>query len=220
MYLTCPSCQLSFVVSAAQLGQAGRKVRCSNCKHLWFATTPTAEEAHNEPIIEEHIAPAPDPLQNITPIDYSPMPPGVNLPAIIRNRGTLLSRVMFVMLIIIAVLLGMSTRKEQLNLSQLHMNITGLSASVLGVTQNKAKTDLVIRYEIHNKSDIKKSLPLVRAQFLDAQNKIIKSEIIKPADLFLHPDESIIFDTKFVMPHTNFAKIALDVGDRIDFLIK
>lgn len=35
MKLTCPSCGTSFFIGDAILGDKGRKVRCSKCKHIW-----------------------------------------------------------------------------------------------------------------------------------------------------------------------------------------
>ena len=36
MILNCPSCQKRFQVPDGALGESGRKVRCSSCRHVWF----------------------------------------------------------------------------------------------------------------------------------------------------------------------------------------
>lgn len=36
MHLTCPECSTTFAIPAEKLGE-GKKVRCSQCKHIWFA---------------------------------------------------------------------------------------------------------------------------------------------------------------------------------------
>jgi predicted Zn finger-like uncharacterized protein len=46
MKLTCPSCGATFRVEPAQLGPAGRKVRCGDCRHAW----------HQEPLAESEAA--------------------------------------------------------------------------------------------------------------------------------------------------------------------
>jgi predicted Zn finger-like uncharacterized protein len=38
MKIICPSCQTSYDVSAASLGDGGRQVRCVRCRNVWFAT--------------------------------------------------------------------------------------------------------------------------------------------------------------------------------------
>lgn len=40
MILTCPRCATRFDVDPGALGDAGRRVRCSACKHVWFAEPP------------------------------------------------------------------------------------------------------------------------------------------------------------------------------------
>lgn len=35
MNLTCPSCDVTFFVEPGQLGTAGRRVRCGECRHTW-----------------------------------------------------------------------------------------------------------------------------------------------------------------------------------------
>ena len=44
MFLSCPKCASRYAISDAQLGPAGRKVRCSDCGHVWFQE-PVTEEA-------------------------------------------------------------------------------------------------------------------------------------------------------------------------------
>ena len=47
MLIVCPTCAMTYQVKLAALGDAGRTVRCANCKNTWFATPDSAlaEEA-------------------------------------------------------------------------------------------------------------------------------------------------------------------------------
>src|SRR3979490_2527377 len=45
MLIVCPSCQTSYDVTAASLGEAGRSVRCVRCQEGWFASPEAAETA-------------------------------------------------------------------------------------------------------------------------------------------------------------------------------
>lgn len=56
MNLTCPSCSATFRVEPAQLGPAGRRVRCGDCRHTW----------HQEAIGEDQ-APPPAPAAALAP---------------------------------------------------------------------------------------------------------------------------------------------------------
>jgi len=42
MILTCPQCQAQYKLDPAQLGAAGRDVRCVTCSHMWFQIPDTA----------------------------------------------------------------------------------------------------------------------------------------------------------------------------------
>ena len=44
MIINCPSCQVQFFVSASQIGEAGRTVRCSLCQHQWFQSPDAADD--------------------------------------------------------------------------------------------------------------------------------------------------------------------------------
>ena len=48
MILTCPSCQQKYMVTNRSIGPAGRMVRCDNCQHEWFESSPVDE--NNVPI--------------------------------------------------------------------------------------------------------------------------------------------------------------------------
>src|SRR3981189_848501 len=54
MLIIYPSCQTSYDVTAASLGEAGRSVRCVRCQEVWFLTPAAAETA---PMV--NAAPAP-----------------------------------------------------------------------------------------------------------------------------------------------------------------
>ena len=43
MLIVCPSCQTSYDVTAASLGETGRTVRCVRCQEVWFTTPAGAE---------------------------------------------------------------------------------------------------------------------------------------------------------------------------------
>ena len=49
MILNCPSCGARFKVDAAQLGSAGRSVRCGSCGHNWHQTAAEAASASEAP---------------------------------------------------------------------------------------------------------------------------------------------------------------------------
>lgn len=44
MILQCPECSTRFALDARKLGEAGRKVKCGNCGHVWFQDRPAEAE--------------------------------------------------------------------------------------------------------------------------------------------------------------------------------
>jgi predicted Zn finger-like uncharacterized protein len=44
MYIVCPHCSTSYAIDPANLGMAGRTVRCSRCKEVWVARAEDATE--------------------------------------------------------------------------------------------------------------------------------------------------------------------------------
>ncbi|WP_029011701.1 zinc-ribbon domain-containing protein [Niveispirillum irakense] len=64
MILTCPSCTKRFMLDAGLLGQ-GRRVKCGQCGHIWFAEPPPgtrpAKPAPSRPDAREKAPPSPPP---------------------------------------------------------------------------------------------------------------------------------------------------------------
>ena len=58
MNLICPSCGATFRVESAQLGPAGRRVRCGDCRHTWHQK---ALAENPSPVPVQAPAPAPEP---------------------------------------------------------------------------------------------------------------------------------------------------------------
>jgi predicted Zn finger-like uncharacterized protein len=74
MILGCPNCGARFRVQAAALGDAGRPVRCSRCKHQWTAT---AADLKPEPLLAAPAmapAPAAKPKPKLKPAAKKPAP--------------------------------------------------------------------------------------------------------------------------------------------------
>lgn len=106
MILACPACGASFRIDAGKLGESGRTVRCSKCKHTWHArpqddaaaeaAAGTAADARQAPAgaAEDAGAPAedtsaPDFAQTLRASRYRPYVPEEE-PAPRRGRGALI----------------------------------------------------------------------------------------------------------------------------------
>ena len=58
MILTCPSCGSRFQIPDGALGTAGRKVKCSACKHVWFQAAEATESEVSAPSVVDDAPPA------------------------------------------------------------------------------------------------------------------------------------------------------------------
>lgn len=50
MKVECSSCTKTYLVSPEQIGESGRKVKCTNCNHVWYQYL---EELSNDTNIQE-----------------------------------------------------------------------------------------------------------------------------------------------------------------------
>jgi predicted Zn finger-like uncharacterized protein len=65
MLIVCPTCATAYQIQLAALGEAGRSVRCAQCKNVWHATPESA--------VMEQVAGAPG--NNPPPRPAAPPPP-------------------------------------------------------------------------------------------------------------------------------------------------
>jgi predicted Zn finger-like uncharacterized protein len=105
MNLTCPSCGATFRVESAQLGPAGRRVRCGECRHTWRqeavaegqapapapkpkpATVGAAEQAAAKVVAEPFAPSAPEPTKPEPPAATAPGGAPGAVPGAVRGAG-------------------------------------------------------------------------------------------------------------------------------------
>ncbi|MBN8522206.1 MAG: zinc-ribbon domain-containing protein [Alphaproteobacteria bacterium] len=79
MILTCPNCDMRYLVSAVSIGPEGRKVRCASCAHIWFQKPEISDSAFGgsfQDILKEEMRAEP------IPESVKPLPEGSNVPAL------------------------------------------------------------------------------------------------------------------------------------------
>ena len=72
MIITCPNCDTRYLVPESDIGAEGRRVRCANCMHLWFAEPPPMTLDLGQ---RQMIDPAPAPSPSEPPPPEPPRPP-------------------------------------------------------------------------------------------------------------------------------------------------
>lgn len=76
MIVSCPECSSKFRIASDALGDSGRKVRCSSCRHTWFqepdleftsVNADIPEETNDAPKMESEAAPAQEVPSPVSP---------------------------------------------------------------------------------------------------------------------------------------------------------
>lgn len=77
MILTCPQCEMRYLVSGVSIGPEGRKVRCASCAHVWYQSpeAPEPDGGSFQDILAKEMGVAP------IPEGVKPIPEGSNVPA-------------------------------------------------------------------------------------------------------------------------------------------
>ena len=82
MVIICPECSTKFRVKAERIPDAGAKVRCARCKHVFLAQKPIGEEPLiiAPPIIEPPVEEPPPPVEPSPVPDYEQTPEPTPVP--------------------------------------------------------------------------------------------------------------------------------------------
>lgn len=55
MKIQCNNCTKTYLVSSEQIGKLGRKVKCTNCNHIWHEYLQESDELHTTGIQEKKV---------------------------------------------------------------------------------------------------------------------------------------------------------------------
>ncbi|WP_421782942.1 zinc-ribbon domain-containing protein [Kiloniella litopenaei] len=94
MIVSCPECSSKFRIASDALGDSGRKVRCSSCRHTWFQEpdlefTPTEAEITEDVSNTSEAASDPTPTEEVpvtTPAEPSPLDDDFVEPGNVRTK--------------------------------------------------------------------------------------------------------------------------------------
>lgn len=202
MYITCPGCKTRFAVTAEQIGNNGRKVKCSKCFHIW----------HQKPLGQVKIEPKVELVSTKTPL----LGNGINLPVLlpIKVPGHLLYGLP-ILLISMIIFMVTILFQDSFVLPSI-LNNQNLVISDVRPYQQLDKT--IINYKVTNLSSKSAKVPLIRIRIFDKNNRIINSRIENHNNIKLAPSENIILSTELVNipPHAN---IDIMIGNKLDFIL-
>jgi predicted Zn finger-like uncharacterized protein len=213
MILTCPDCASRFSLDESALGTAGRRVRCSQCRHVWHAAPPAVE------VEEGYEPPQPTTVRIAPPVDAPPirpsLPPSSRAPRAPRRTGGAGLAWAALALVVILVLGGAVVAKDEILAawpeSERLYSAFGIvnpgAGSGLELRKVSWKRDmaenvplLAIEGEVANASQNVRSVPKIRAAIVGKDGHELKSWVFAPPKLNLIPGESVPFRTELRNP--------------------
>lgn len=211
MIVTCSNCSARYMVDPAQLGSAGRMVRCARCSHTWFQNPPDDMPRRIEPIA--------------FPEGPRPMAPGSNLPALRErrrraNRIGWLALVLFLAAIVGAALglraqiveawppaarlyaaIGLRTQVEELGLDLINVRSDSVRQGEVTV--------LVVEGEVYNSGPRSQAVPPIRIALVDKDRREITSWTVYADKDELDPAESAGFSARISSPPAGASSLSV-----------
>ena len=213
MYIKCPSCTTSFVVTAAQIGPKGRRVRCSKCSHGWFVEAQIDEQ---KPDIAEPSAIIPDRVGG----GAFAFMPGVNLPALLPINIPVYLYILPAILAIGIIFSCMVLFQDKLSFLGLSGTSDSLSVHDINIDYNRKDGSIVANYKIVNGAQKFVPVPLIRIRLLDKDHRALKSHITHNPNVDLAPKQYVGIRTNFADAPPNVEFIDISLGSRLDFILR
>lgn len=206
MYIACPECNTKFAIKKEQIGENGRKVKCSKCSHIWHYTP--KKQKPESPTIKHK-----ETLSQPTPARTKPIK-GVNVPALrpkkIPSYLPWIPSLLIGFIVIVSIILFNSSL----------LNHNPLELRNMQITKDTDLGKLTVTYKVYNSSDKELKMPLVRVQLIDNNNNILKSRIDDHTHLTIAPNKCVQVKTEFSPVPESAENINILIGNKLDFLLQ
>ena len=216
MYISCPACDTKFVVTEKQIGNSGRKVKCSKCGNIWHYKKKLQDNIDQDLKKEKLLSKSNQ--QELSSV-ISPLGNGVNLPAL---RPTKIPHYLYTMpFIMVGLILLMITMVFASNLgSESSLNTSNVIIKDIKIEHNKNIGKILVSYKLYNVSDKQMKIPLIRIRIFDRTNRIIKSKLEDYTHMDMLPDQFVQIKTEFIPAPESAENIDIMIGNRVDFMLR
>jgi hypothetical protein len=205
------------VAPDASIGPSGRKVKCSKCQNVWFASLPP------KPKIE---------LSNILP-DGKALQGSFNLPIVAEVK---ISWYLYVMPIILSIMIIITysllfpDRVVASNLIEPKLlcqkfavcDTSGIKLKDVKfeAVDNSDTKKAVLSYKIANNTNDVKNIPIIRVKLLDKDKNVIKSHVASNPGVILKPYHQHLVETRFEDLPGNIENIELSIGNSLELVLR
>ncbi|MDC0864556.1 zinc-ribbon domain-containing protein [Rickettsiaceae bacterium] len=214
MYISCPECDTKFAITDEQIGQNGRRVKCSKCGNIWHHKTMPENDIPEEKILSSQL----NQKHDVSSVS-APFGNGVNLPALRPAKIPYYLYMMpFIMIGLIILMVTMILPNDFGSASLLNSNNIVLKDIQIQHDKNIGK--IIVNYKIHNISNKQMKVPLVRIRLLDKTDRVVKSLVDDNTHMDMLSDQFLQIKTEFVPAPKSVENIDMMVGNKIDFLLR
>lgn len=240
MIISCENCATKYNINSAFIGLAGRKVKCTTCKHIWNAALPKEEE---EKLKSQAFAQAAsdNSQENTSSSKESKAESNVSskkplknfLPAIIDRQVPLWLRIAPASILSLAIAIYLVFYSHNLlsfvpELSKVYQYF-GIYNTQAVVLQDSAiyklggegeYFDILVKGKIVNRSMNSRFLPGLRLSILDSNGSNIVSSVSHSDGSVLEPGEEFQINNKITNLTKKAKYLAIDIGDNVELLLR
>lgn len=211
MILTCPSCDTGFHIDEGHIPDSGRKVRCSQCRHVWLATRP-----EEDPIdLKEAIAPVVETKEELVAVAPKALPKKYRAMVEDEKRQKAMMTqayiwaglgVIFAVMLILSYVLRVDIVRAVPAMAGAYqsvgLNVNGTNLEFLSYEAETAfkggRFVVTVKAKIKNLSGKPMPVPPVRVRLYDEGLNNFSTQTIASGDLKIGPKavQTMIFDVK------------------------
>ena len=173
MLINCPNCDTSFAVPSKALSGNGRKLKCSQCFHVWFQSPID----YNRDKLDEYL--------DVTPINNAD---DTNLPVKIKREINYIAPL--VILLVIGLTFFIGKYKDPVFSGLTYHNSLKFSEFYAKSEIQDNKYHFDIGGKIINSSDEEFEIPTLKIELLSRGGNIIKTQEVELKDRAIKPNET------------------------------
>lgn len=198
MYLNCQNCDTSFVIDKALLAPNGKKLKCSQCSHVWYQEyntnfadlTVQSEKPEKKQEIKQ-----PNTQQQNTIV--RPGFVNYNLPAVIKHTNSTNTNYILYFSIVFIILYFIFLYFVYSFFGLVKSDVDLLDVKLAGIIEDKFENKIFLKYQISNIDDIAKNLPIACVTFFNDTGNPIFSTQIDTQDVILESQHYIYITSEF-----------------------